>query len=182
MPDKTELLSRPKVAIDMDHVMADTGAYLCDWLNDRYGLELADESFKTLRDQLDGEPRRAMMDLVANGELMRELPLMAGCRDVVERLHERYAVVICTAAMEYPDTIPPKIAWLHEHFPFLDPKLFVFCGYKQVMGTDWLIDDSVKHFDGFKGKPLLYTAPHNRDETGYDRVDDWAEVAKRLLG
>jgi 5'(3')-deoxyribonucleotidase len=171
-------VKQPSIAIDMDHVMADTGAYLCQWLNERFGLDLSDESFKTLRDTLEGEPRQAMMDHVADGELMRHLPLMEGCQDVIGRLSKRHGVVICTAAMEYPKTIAPKIDWLNEHFPDLDPKCFVFCGYKQVMGTDYLIDDSPKHFPGFSGTPVLYDAPHNRDVTEYDRVASWSEIAE----
>ncbi|MGB6228900.1 MAG: hypothetical protein WBF53_02085 [Litorimonas sp.] len=176
MTDKTDLLSRPKIAIDMDHVMADTGGYLCDWLNTHHGTDVSDESFVTLRRKTSGAVKQAMLDHVTDGTLMRDLPLMPGCVDAVRELNERFAVVICTAAMEYPNTMAPKLDWLSEHFPFLDSQLFVFCGYKQVMGTDYLIDDSPKHFDGFAGTPLLFDAPHNRDESGYHRVHDWEDV------
>lgn len=177
-----ERLSRPTIAVDMDHVMADTGAYMCDWVNARYGTTYTGESFPSLLEILEGERRRAMVDYVADGAMMRDLPLMAGCVDVLRALNERYAVVICTAAMEFPNTIAPKIDWLDTHFPFLDPQLFVFCGYKQIMGTDYLIDDSPKHFDGFKGTPLLYSAVHNRDVDDWTRVGDWTEIAAYFAG
>lgn len=177
MTDKSERLARPMIAIDMDHVMADTGAYLCNWLNAHHGTDFSDESFATLRQKTDGDVKQAMMDHVAEGELMRDLPLFPGCVETVRELNERFAVVICTAAMEYPNTMAPKLDWLEKHFPFLDTHLFVFCGYKQVMGTDYLIDDSPKHFPGFKGTPLLYTAPHNLAETRYERVSNWSEIA-----
>ncbi|MGB3456962.1 MAG: hypothetical protein WBG08_07710 [Litorimonas sp.] len=177
MTDKTDLLSRPKIAIDMDHVMADTGGYLCDWLNARFGTDYRGETFPTLLEKTDGEVRDALEDHVKAGELMRDLPLFPDCVETIRSLNERFAVVICTAAMEYPNTMAPKLDWLAEHFPFLDSHLFVFCGYKQVMGTDYLIDDSPKHFPGFEGSPLLYSAAHNLDTTGYDRVCNWSEIA-----
>lgn len=177
MTDTAEVLSRTSIAIDMDHVMADTALHLCDWLNARYEMTLTDRSFPSLLDELDGEPRQAMIDYVTDGELMRDLPLMEDCISTISALNDRFCVVICTAAMEFPKTIAPKIDWLERHFPFLDPKLFVFCGHKQVMGTDYLIDDSHKHFDGFDGIPLLYSASHNEEVTAYERVANWTEIA-----
>lgn len=168
---------RPKIAVDMDHVMADTGLYLCDWANQRFGTQYAGESFVSLLNLLPDQERQHTIDHVTEGALMRDLPLMEGCVEVLRDLNEHYAIVVCTAAMEFPNTIMPKIAWLNEHFPFLDPHLFVFCGYKQVMGTDYLIDDSPKHFPSFKGTPLLYSAAHNLEDTEYERVASWSEIA-----
>ena len=171
-----QIFDKPQIAVDMDHVMADTGLYLCDWLNTRFGTDYEGESFVSLLRNLPEPERQETIDHVTDGTLMRDLPLMDGCVETLRDLNERYAIVICTAAMEFPNTIMPKIEWLNEHFPFLDPHLFVFCGYKQVMGTDYLIDDSPKHFPSFKGTPLLYSAAHNLDETHYQRVDDWTEI------
>lgn len=183
MTHKTQsLLARPTIAVDMDHVMADTGAHMCDWVNAKYGAAYVGESFPTLLRCLPSEQSRAMDDYVADGAMMRDLPLMPGCVDVLRALSDRFAIVVCTAAMEYPNTIMPKIDWLTEHFPFLDPQLFVFCGYKQVMGTDYLIDDSPKHFHGFQGKPLLYSAIHNHDVDDWTRVGDWADIAAYFAG
>ena len=176
------IYDRPKIAVDMDHVMADTGLYLCDWVNSRFGTQYQGESFVSLLNHLPDAERLQLVEHVDDGTLMRDLPLIDGCVDVLRDLNERFAIVICTAAMEFPNTIMPKIAWLDEHFPFLDPHLFVFCGYKQVMGTEYLIDDSPKHFSSFKGTPLLYTAAHNLEETQYDRVSNWSEIADYFEG
>ena len=118
---------------------------------------------------------RQVLEAIGLTSVVRLL-IQAGAARKFRDLNERYAIVICTAAMEFPNTIMPKIEWLNEHFPFLDPHLFVFCGYKQVMGTDYLIDDSPKHFPSFKGTPLLYSAVHNLEETQYERVSSWAEI------
>ena len=168
--------TKPTIAIDMDHVMADTGAYLCDWLNDRFSTSLEGESFSTLLATLPDEQRAPLYDLVEHGGLMRELPLMDGCMEAMRALAEDFELIICTAAMEFPNCIPPKIDWLREHFGWIDEKDWVFCGHKQVMGTDYLIDDSPKHFDGFSGQGLLFTAAHNTGETRFPRADDWSGV------
>lgn len=176
------LITRPRIAIDMDHVMADTGAALTDWLGQTHELTFdTAHSFGTLRQSLAEPYRQLMIDYVAHGAMFRGLPVFAGCREVVEALNDRYAVLICTAAMEYPNGIAAKIEWLREEFPFLDPLQFVFCGPKQMMAVDYLIDDSPKHFPGFQGTPILYTAPHNRAETRYHRVDNWSDIARYFL-
>lgn len=179
---RERLLTRPRLAIDMDHVMADTGAALVEWLGAEFGLTFDQpESFGTLPHKLDEPYRQAMIDRVADGRMFRDLPIFPDCQAVMEALNQRYAVLIVTAAMEYPEGIPDKIAWLEEHFPFLDPLQFVFCGPKQMIAADFLLDDSAKHFPGFLGTPVLYSAPHNMDVTAYDRVDNWSEVADYFL-
>jgi 5'(3')-deoxyribonucleotidase len=45
-----------------------------------------------------------------------------------------------------------------------------------VIDADYLIDDRARHFLSFKGRPLLFSAPHNAGETRYPRVSSWAEV------
>jgi 5'(3')-deoxyribonucleotidase len=38
------------------------------------------------------------------------------------------------------------------------------------------------HFKRFKGQGILYTAPHNINETGYVRVNNWLEIQRYFLG
>ena len=42
--------------------------------------------------------------------------------------------------------------------------------------ADYLIDDQPRHFENFRGRPLLFTAPHNALERRYTRVNSWREV------
>jgi 5'(3')-deoxyribonucleotidase len=44
-----------------------------------------------------------------------------------------------------------------------------------------MIDDHIKNLRHFKGKPYLFTSPHNLDITGYDRLNNWEEVAGVFL-
>jgi 5'(3')-deoxyribonucleotidase len=44
-----------------------------------------------------------------------------------------------------------------------------------------MIDDRIKNFVTFKGRSLLYTSPHNLLVDGFERVNNWQEVAAKLL-
>jgi 5'(3')-deoxyribonucleotidase len=50
-----------------------------------------------------------------------------------------------------------------------------------VMGAWLLIDDNVRHFQRFTGQGILFTSPHNINETGYVRVNNWLEVKDYFL-
>jgi 5'(3')-deoxyribonucleotidase len=56
----------------------------------------------------------------------------------------------------------------------------VFCGDKNVVNADILIDDRSRHFAGFRGKGILFTAPHNVAETQHLRANNWNEVLEIL--
>jgi 5'(3')-deoxyribonucleotidase len=83
--------------------------------------------------------------------------------------------------MEHPSSFSAKYEWLKENFPFLSDRNFVFCGDKSIIHADYLIDDSVRHFERFVGQGILYSAPHNLNEEGYVRVNNWYDVKQYFL-
>ncbi len=84
--------------------------------------------------------------------------------------------------MEVPTSFADKYAWLREHFPFIPSSHIVFCGDKGVLDVDYLIDDTSRHFDRFRGTPLLFSAPHNQGERRFRRLQNWGAVAQMFLG
>ncbi|MES2730460.1 MAG: hypothetical protein V4714_01885 [Bacteroidota bacterium] len=50
-----------------------------------------------------------------------------------------------------------------------------------MINADFLIDDHIFNFQGFRGEGIIFTAPHNVHETGYRRVNSWKEVAEMFL-
>lgn len=44
-----------------------------------------------------------------------------------------------------------------------------------------MIDDRIRNFAQFKGRPILFSSPHNHFVTDYERVNTWEEVAGLLL-
>lgn len=165
----------------MDGVMADTTQQYIDWYSARYGV-------KVDRESLNGKPETTgfPQEDVVRGFLyepgfFRTAPLIAGSQEVIRALHDKHEVFIVSAAMEFPQSLPEKLDWLQEHFPYIGWQNIVFCGSKAIVDADYMIDDHVKNLRSFKGQPLMFTAPHNVYITDYRRVNNWEEVGELLL-
>jgi 5'-nucleotidase len=83
--------------------------------------------------------------------------------------------------MEFPNSLKDKYEWLMEHFPFFTWRQLALCGSKDLVFGDYMIDDHLKNLKGFKGKQYLFTAAHNLEVTGYDRINNWKEAAAIFL-
>jgi len=76
-----------------------------------------------------------------------------------------------------------KINWLTKYFPFLSWRQIVFCGTKDIVYGDIMIDDHFKNLDSFQGQTILFTQPHNIDKPKgkHTRVNNWKEIETILL-
>jgi 5'(3')-deoxyribonucleotidase len=119
--------------------------------------------------------------LVHEPGFFEDLDVIEGSREAVLELTRHYEVFIASAAMEVPNSLAAKYRWLRRHFPFIPPSHVVFCGDKSVLDADYLIDDTPRQLRRFRGTPVLFSAPHNRDAAGYLRAADWDEVRRLLL-
>jgi len=175
---------KPRIAIDMDEVLADTLAqYLSEYNRDFGGnLTKADLAERKLADVIPPERRERLRSYPRTPGFFRDIPVMAGSHAVMEQLRECYEVFIATAAMEFPSSFNEKYLWIKDHFPSFPDSHIGFCGDKSVISTDFLIDDSPRHFDRFSGRGFLFTAPHNRAETRYPRLNDWEDVRRQFPG
>ena len=113
----------------------------------------------------------------------RNAPIIQDSQDVLYRLHQVYDVYVVSSAMEYPRSIVEKYEWLQEHFPFISWQKMVFCGSKNIVRADIMIDDHLKNLDYFIGVTYLFSAPHNHFESSskHIRVHSWRQVAEILL-
>ncbi len=75
-------------------------------------------------------------------DFFRDIPVMAGSREVLPELVKRHEVFITTAAMDHPTSFTAKYEWLKEHFPYLPDSHIVFCGDKGILAADFLIDNA----------------------------------------
>jgi len=175
---------RERIAVDMDEVLADSLGRHLEAYNGVFdaGLTRADLDGRSLEAAAPAERREAVRELILQPGFFRDLELIPGSREVLRELAERYEVFIASAAMEVPTSFAAKYAWLREHFPFISPSHIVFCGDKRVLDVDYLVDDTPRHFAGFRGTPILFSAPHNRGEGRYLRAEGWPEVRRLLLG
>ncbi len=167
-----------KLAIDMDETIADTVLVQRRWLEDRYGYSWLEAKVlsSSLRELVSSEHMAALEAEMHNGEFFRNIPVMEGSQLAIERLSAQYDVYITSAAMEFPSSLPAKYGWLREHFPFINPLNFVFCGSKSIVNADIMIDDSPRHFEHFQGQGVLFSAPHNLREKRYPRLAHWGEA------
>ena len=168
---------RCRIAIDMDEVMADALAEHLRRYNAAYGTSLtpADVRGRHLEDCIP-PAHRAAAEAMLDASFFEDLEVLPECQAVVRELAERYEVFVASAAMDVPCSFDAKYRWLRRHFPFIPPSHIVFCGDKSILDAHYLIDDRSRHFARFKGKPVLFSAPHNAAETAYPRVTSWQEV------
>ena len=168
---------RLRIAIDMDEVMADALTELLRRYTAAFGATVtaAELQGRHLEEWVDPS-QRADVEALYDASFFADLDVMPGCLEVIRDLASRHDVLIVTAAMDVPCSFDAKFQWLQRHFPFIPASQIVFCGDKGIVDADYLIDDRARHFDRFKGKPLLFSAPHNAAETRYPRVDSWEDV------
>ncbi|MRH43872.1 5'-3'-deoxyribonucleotidase [Aquibacillus halophilus] len=166
-----------RIAIDMDEVIADLFTSQLTMFNNDYKENISPEDImgKKLRHHRP-DLTEELSNYLKQPTFFRDLEVIEDSQEVIKELSKHYEIFITTAAMEYPTSFTEKYEWLKKHFPFLNDMNFVFCGDKSIIHADYLIDDNVRHFKGFSGQGVLYTANHNINEIGYDRVNNWQEV------
>ena len=176
-------MNKQRIAVDMDEVMADSIARFQEWYGRDFQQELTLAALhgKNPADAVAPEHQSALRAYPNAEGFFRDLSVIEGSQRVLRELAQRYEVFVTTAAMEFPNSFLDKYQWLQQHFPFISWRNFVFCGDKSILNADYLIDDNAYNFDGFRGKGLLFDAPHNALETRYRRVRNWSEVAAILL-
>ena len=166
---------RKSIAIDMDGVIADTVMQFINWYERDYGIRIDKEAFHG-KVESAVLPDGVLRKIVYSVGFFREVPVMEGAQEAVKELMQNFDVFIVSAAMEFPQSLPEKYEWLHEHFPFIGWRNIVFCGDKSVIATDYMIDDFVHNLDCCKGKTFLFTAGHNIGIDKHTRVNNWKEV------
>jgi 5'-nucleotidase len=173
----------PRIAIDMDEVIADTTQQMFNWYERDFNLkfELERMQGKHLKDAVPTEHRLHVQQYPHTEGFFKEIPVMPGSQEALLKLSQKYEIFIASAAMEFKTSLVHKLEWMGAHFPFISWKNIVFCGDKSIINADYLIDDHVRNFKGFAGKGILFNAPHNYNELWPHRVNNWQEVEEFFL-
>ncbi len=163
----------------MDEVMADTLAEHLRRYNQTFeeAVTLEDLAGKSLWQYTPVERQEQLRAFLDAEDFFEDLPLLPGAQEVLRELGGRFEIFIASQAMVVPNSLGPKYRWLQRHFSFISPSHYVFCGDKSILLADFLIDDQPRNLRQFKGQGLLFSAPHNLEETEFVRVDNWSEVA-----
>lgn len=170
-----------RIALDMDGVIADVYQQLFD-------LDEKDFGRRRTPEEVNGKPEAAIFPNIRKylfePGFFRTLQVIPGSQEVVRELYEKYDLYIVSAALEFPLSPAEKQEWLEEHFSFIPWQKIVFCGSKQIVQADIMIDDHFKNLDHFHGSTgILFSQPHNllRDAGRNKRVHNWHDIAGLLL-
>ena len=172
-----------RVIIDMDEVMADPMGDMIVWYMKEYKLDVDREKMIGV-DWIMGFPahhQQLVLERLLSPGFFRKLPVFPDSVEVLMEMNKRYEIFIVSAAIEFPNSLKDKLEWLLEFFPFFNWKQLVLCGDKRIVHGDYMIDDHVWNLEHFNGKKYLYTSVHNSRVTGYDRLNNWKEVADVFL-
>jgi 5'(3')-deoxyribonucleotidase/uncharacterized protein with PQ loop repeat len=173
---------RLRIAIDMDETIANSLKEHIRRFNEAFGANLIEEDLRgrNIEDLAPADQRTAVRRMVRDESFFEDLEVMDGAPEVILGLAAQHDVFIVSAAMEIPASFAAKYRWLQRHFSFIPAASVVFCGDKKIIDADYLIDDEPRHFRGFRGIGILFSAPHNAKESGFSRVENWQQVSRLL--
>jgi len=176
-------MKRTTIAVDMDDVMADAYGRMIEIYEEKNGITVDREAIKGKKyhEAFLGEQLTIVQEIPHAKDFFSNLKVIENSLEVMAELYDKYDVYIVSAAMEYPFSLKAKRDWLEQNFPFIHWKNIVFCGDKSIIGTDYLIDDHPYNLETFAGTPLLFSALHNLNETKFERMNHWLDVAKKFL-
>ncbi|MFC4871714.1 5' nucleotidase, NT5C type [Negadavirga shengliensis] len=169
-----------KIAVDMDGVLADVYHQFIQMHFEESGVLLQEKDLEGLTEY---EAFPHILKHVHTPGFFRTAPLISDSQEILEKLNHKYEVFIVSAATEFPLSLAEKQAWLNEHFPFIDWKHMVFCGSKEIIKADIMIDDHFKNLDFFEGQTFLFTQPHNTHKVNgkHKRVHSWKDIEHFLI-
>ncbi|HWY68614.1 MAG TPA: SemiSWEET family transporter [Terriglobales bacterium] len=174
---------RLRIAVDMDEVIADALTRHLSLYNGATGENLTPELIREVGLEAAVPPKhRAVFEGLPHEDgFFDNLEVIPNSQRSLQMLSSEFDIFITTAAMEVPRSFDAKFRWLREHFPFIPTSNIVFCGDKEIIDADYLIDDRSRHFARFRGTGILFTAPHNAREGARLRANDWDEVLGMLM-
>jgi 5'-nucleotidase len=172
-----------RLMVGMDDILADTHQKLVDLVLHEFDTLHSRSVFfqRPLKELLHPKQLDRLHRLVNQPGFFADLPVKPGAVETVRRLSQYYELVVVTDAMEFPNSFRDKYDWLRRHFAFIPLTNLVFCGCWDVLVTDYLIDDQPRHLRAVRGKGILFSAPHNLKATGFERVQNWEEIAELFL-
>lgn len=170
---------KKRLLVDMDGVLADVYSQFFDLHQKETGKRL---SVKDIAGLLEAEAFPNQLKWVTTPGFFRNIPVMPGSSEGLKRLNDNYIVIVVSLATEFPNSLTDKQSWLHDNFPFINWQQIVFCGSKNIIRADIMIDDHLKNLDDFDGDTIMFTQPHNMLlNTRHRRVESWRDIEKVLL-
>ena len=170
-----------RLLIDMDDVIADTLNYTITCLeNNGVFVNRKELSGKYLEDILTKEQVKFMHKMTNSVSYFKRIPIKPNCYSVLKKLQKQYEIRIISCAFVFPHSMNAKYWWIHKYLDFISSRQIIFCGNKNDVYGDIMIDDNVYNLRDFIGEKYLFSAPHNITEKSYKRLDSWLDVEEKL--
>ncbi|MDR2917219.1 MAG: 5'(3')-deoxyribonucleotidase [Tannerella sp.] len=171
---------KSKILVDMDGVLADVYTPLIHLEYQQSGILLTP---RVLYGKLEEKAFPSFYKHIRSKGFFRTAPRITDSVEGLRYLNDKYNVLIVSSATEFPDSLTEKLEWLNEFYPFITWEQMIFCGRKDSIQGDVMIDDHIKNLGSFNGKKILFTQPHNVyvDDKTLHRVSGWNEIAQKLL-
>lgn len=165
---------KKQVLVDMDGVLADVYAQFISY-------EYKNTGHLWQMHELNGKSEKCFPSFeryLRMPGFFRTAPLMPDSVDGLRFLNEHFRVLVVSSATEFPQSLTEKQAWLNEHFPFITWQQMIFCGSKDSIQGDIMIDDHPKNLRHFTGKRIMFPQPHNTplQVENCIRVSGWKEI------
>ena len=101
----------------MDHVMADITKQYIIWFHRATGIEMNRGDLLGKPEDLAFPEPRLIREFLHTPGFFATAPVIPGSQSVIKELNHLYDVFIVSAAMEFPQSLSEKHAWLLKHFP-----------------------------------------------------------------
>lgn len=183
------------ILIDIDDTMTDLVAAWCEWLNGLYNLNVNPEEitewkitkfYPTLTEEQVFEP----LHIDRFWETVK--PKDESVKYVKQLIDDGFNVYLCTST-DYRNIKPKYENVIMKYFPFISWKQVIVTSRKQMIESDFLIDDGVHNHEGGGYINILVSAPHNREydaeANGMIRSENWeftyntvVHLSKRIIG
>jgi 5'-nucleotidase len=169
-----------RVLVDMDGVLADVYKRFFELHEQKTGKKPDLQSITGLK---EAEAFPDLVNWVETPGFFRSMPVMKDSREILEKIARKYEVIVTSMATEFPASLTDKQLWLADHYPFISWQQIVFCGRKELIKAEIMIDDHLKNLDKFSGDTILFTQPHNININGcrHRRVNSWRDIERILL-
>ena len=178
---------RIKVGIDYDDVMVDFLQRMVEVYNQKHSdNQISKESFETFDVMKCDKIKypKSFYDIQNEYDnFYSDVKPNRNSQDVIsEWIDCGIDVYIVTNGIMFPKQMESKYQSIKRLFPMINDKHIIYTADKSVIAVDVLIDDCADNLQKTIGRPILYSAYHNRNCFNYPRYNNWKELNNLFKG
>ena len=175
-----------RIGFDLDGVVVDSPQQVVNFVNERLGLNLCMDDFKTysMEDALPDQYKWIIDTAFKSADMWKKVGLIDGAYDTIKKLWEEgYEIYFITASL--PENLRKKINHLSRNLHFF-PKDYVWqhtinTQCKQIIKVDILVDDGLFNLTGNRDYfSICFNMPYNKandsEIDNFYRAHNWDEV------